>query len=88
MDKVTEEEMLEWWDNEYMTKCVDVWGEDAKMRGAIRRLIEHGPEVDEKFVKEWAGSIAGDTAINHIGRARGKVEALLRQAGVKVKEGK
>jgi precorrin-4 methylase len=39
-------------------------------------------KVTEVFVREWAESIAGDSAINDIRRARGKVESLLRQAGV------
>ena len=44
----TKEEMLEWWNNEYYTKCVDVLGKDAAIRGAIRCLIENSKSKKEK----------------------------------------
>lgn len=64
---------------------MSAWSErDERMVGIIHRLIEQRPRVTREFVKAWAESIAGDSAINDIRRAWGKVQSLLRQAGVEV----
>jgi len=83
MSEPTREEMLAWWDGQYMSKCPNPWCREAMIRGAIRRLIETRPEVRKEFMEKWFGRIRDDYNLGpmHIIYL---VESMLRELGYEV----
>jgi len=77
MSEPTKREMLEW-----TCKIHAAYPDDINIIYAIRRLIEHGPEVDEEFVEKWVRGV-GMLECNH---NKSVIKELLREAGVKVRE--
>jgi len=89
MSKVTREEML---------ACIKAYQEfdlfpdrrwDDELN-AIRALIEHGPKVSRAFVERWAKKIDRDYGdfTTRADPTRDNLKAMLREAGVTVKEDK
>ena len=86
MSEPTREEMLAWWDNQYMSKCLDPWCWEAMIRGAIRHLIEARPEVTRDFVQKWVERMSFDTG-SVLGKVQPQIyqlEEMLKEAGVKI----
>lgn len=93
MTEPTQKEMLEWWDNECITKH-GPFDKDAEMRAAIRRLIEEGSRVSREFVEKWAEKwcrIAEsiheqDGSSAKFIKALRHIQDMLREAGVEVED--
>jgi len=83
-----------WWLEKYIREDDHtVWGEeDRVMIDVISSLIENGPEVDEEFIVEARKKLRYALECYPEGTLDEQVDSLLvsilREAGVRVKEGK
>ena len=86
MSEPTREEMLAWWDGQYMSKCPNPSCREAMIRGTIRRLIEARP-MSKEFWHTWSGRIQDDYNLGSM-HVIYLVESMLRELGHEMKEKK
>jgi hypothetical protein len=84
---------VETYDEELIISSRDYADRQRKMEvlDAIRSLIESsdkGPEVDEEFVKRWSEHFGYSDDLGYVNAEPEDLITMLREAGVRVKEGK